>query len=43
MNSFVREPPFGDNLSPQAEKQPLLEAVTRQLLVKTLRAEKDLV
>jgi hypothetical protein len=28
--------------SPEAEKQPLLEAVTRQLLVKTLLSGKDL-
>jgi hypothetical protein len=29
-----REPPFRE----EAEEQPLLEAVTRQILVKTLRA-----
>jgi hypothetical protein len=37
-----REQPFREDLSPEAEEQPLLEAVTRQLLVKTLRAGKDL-
>jgi hypothetical protein len=37
-----REPPFREDLSPEAEKQPMSEAVTRQLLVKTLRARKDL-
>jgi hypothetical protein len=36
------EPPFKDDLSPEAEEQPLLEAITRKLLVKTLRAGKDL-
>jgi hypothetical protein len=33
--AVVREPPFGEDLNPEAEKEPLLEAVTRQLLVKT--------
>jgi hypothetical protein len=31
-----------ENLNPEAEEYPLLEAVTRQLLVKTLRCVKDL-
>jgi hypothetical protein len=35
------EPPFRVDLSPEAEEQSLLETVTRQLLVKTLRAKKD--
>jgi hypothetical protein len=30
------------DLSPEAEKYPLLEAVTRQIQVKTLRAGEDL-
>jgi hypothetical protein len=37
-----RETPFGEDLNAEAEESPLLEAVTRQLLVKTLRAGKDL-
>jgi hypothetical protein len=37
-----REPPFREDLSPETEEQPLLEAVTRQLLVKTLQAGKKL-
>jgi hypothetical protein len=36
-----RESPFREDMSPEAEKQPLLGAVTRQLLMKTLRARKD--
>jgi hypothetical protein len=35
------EPPFRENLRPEAEEQPLLEAVIRQLLEKTLQAGKD--
>jgi hypothetical protein len=37
-----REPPFRKGLSTEAEEQPLLEAVTRKHLVKTLQAGKDL-
>jgi hypothetical protein len=37
------EPPFSEDLSTEAEEQALLEAVTRQLLVKTLRDGKDFV
>jgi hypothetical protein len=33
-----REPPFREDLSPAVVEYPLLEAVTRQLLAKTLRA-----
>jgi hypothetical protein len=40
--SVWREPPFREDLDPGAEDYPLLEAVTRQLLVKTLRAGKAL-
>jgi hypothetical protein len=36
-----REPSFREDLSPEAEEYSLLEAVTRQLLMKTLRAGKD--
>jgi hypothetical protein len=39
-SSIGREPPFGEDLGPEAEEQSLLEAVTRQLIVKTLRLEK---
>jgi hypothetical protein len=35
-----REPPFREDLNPEAEDYPLLETVNRQLLVKTLRAGK---
>jgi hypothetical protein len=35
-----KAPPFREGLSPEAEESPLLEAVTRQLLLKTLRAGK---
>jgi hypothetical protein len=41
-SSFGREPPFREDLSPEIEEQPLLEAVTRQLIVETLWAGKDL-
>jgi hypothetical protein len=37
-----REPPFRQDLSPEAEEYSLLEAVTRQLLVKILQAGKKL-
>jgi hypothetical protein len=37
-----RVPPFREDLSLEEEAWPLLEAVTRQLLVKTLRAGKSL-
>jgi hypothetical protein len=37
-----REPSFREDLSREVEEQQLLEAVTRQLLVKTLPAGKDL-
>jgi hypothetical protein len=40
--SVGREPPCREDLSPQAEEYTLLEVVTRQLLVKTLQARKDL-
>jgi hypothetical protein len=40
--SFGREPPFRENLNPDVENWPLLEAVTRKRLVKTLLAGKDL-
>jgi hypothetical protein len=36
------EPPFREDMSPEAEDYPLLEAVTRQLLVKTLGAGKKI-
>jgi hypothetical protein len=38
-----REPPFREDLSAEAEESPLLEAVTRERLVKTQQAGKDLV
>jgi hypothetical protein len=38
--SVGREPPFREDLRLEAEDYPSLEAVTRQLLVKTLLAEK---
>jgi hypothetical protein len=37
-----RKPPFIEDLSPQAEEYPLLEAVTRLVLLKTPRAGEDL-
>jgi hypothetical protein len=36
------EPPFREDLSADAEEYPLLEAVTRQRLVKTQQAGRDL-
>jgi hypothetical protein len=42
IQAVVREQPFRQNFSTEAEKYPLLEAFTRQLLVKTLQAGKDL-
>jgi hypothetical protein len=36
------EPPFREYLSPEAKEQPLLVAVARKRLVKTLQAGKDL-
>jgi hypothetical protein len=36
------EPPFGQDLSAEAEESPLLEAVTRERLVKTPQAGKAL-
>jgi hypothetical protein len=41
-SSAGRKPPFRQDLSPEAEAEPLLQAVIRQLRVKTLRARKDL-
>jgi hypothetical protein len=41
-SSFGREPLFKKDLSTEAEKKPLLEAVTRKCSVKTLHARKDL-
>jgi hypothetical protein len=41
-SSVGRKPPFREDLSPEAEEEPLLEAVTEQLLMKKLRAEEDL-
>jgi hypothetical protein len=40
--SVGREPPFRENLSAEAEESPLLEAVTRERLVKTQQAGRDL-
>jgi hypothetical protein len=37
-----REPPFRDDLSADVEKSPLLEAVTRERLVKTQQVERRL-
>jgi hypothetical protein len=37
-----REPPFIEDLSAEAEESPLLEAVTRERLVKTQQAGKGL-
>jgi hypothetical protein len=41
-SSVGMEPPFREYLSPEEEKWPLLEAVTRICLLKTLQAGKDL-
>jgi hypothetical protein len=41
-NSVEREPPLRENLSEEAEESPLLEAFTRERLVKTQQAGKDL-
>jgi hypothetical protein len=41
-SSVGREPSFREDLSPEVEEQPLLEAVTRKRLVKTLRVGNDL-
>jgi hypothetical protein len=38
-----RQPPFKENLAVETEESPLLEAVTREWLVKTQEAGKDLV
>jgi hypothetical protein len=38
--SVGREPPLREDLSTEAEESPLLEAVTRERLVKTQRAGK---
>jgi hypothetical protein len=38
-----REPPFREDFSAEAEESPPLEAVTREQLVKTLQAGKNLV
>jgi hypothetical protein len=40
--SVRRELPFREDLSAEAEESPLLEAVTRERLVKTQQAVKDL-
>jgi hypothetical protein len=41
-SSVGREPLFRDDLNTEGKEQPLLEeAVTRQLIVKTLRAGKN--
>jgi hypothetical protein len=37
-----REPSFREDFSTEAREQPLLEAVTRHLIVKTPQVEKDL-
>jgi hypothetical protein len=42
-DSVGREPPFRQDLSAEAEVYPLLEAVTRERLVKTEQDRKDLV
>jgi hypothetical protein len=39
--SIGRKPPFREDLSVKAEKYPLLEAVSREELVKTQQAGKD--
>jgi hypothetical protein len=41
-SSVGREPPFRKDLSVEAEESPLLEAVTRERLMKTQQAVKDL-
>jgi hypothetical protein len=41
-SSVGGKPPLREDLSPEAENEPLLQAVTRQLLVKTQRSVKDL-
>jgi hypothetical protein len=40
-SSVGREPPFREDFRTDAEEQPLLEAITRNCLVKTLQAGKD--
>jgi hypothetical protein len=40
IQAVVRELPFRQNFSMEAQEYPLLEAVTRQLLVKTFQAGK---
>jgi hypothetical protein len=40
--SVGRELPFREDLSVEAEKSPVLEAVSREWLVKTQQAGKDL-
>jgi hypothetical protein len=42
LKRVVREPPFREDLSTEAEESPLLEAVTGERLVKTQQAERDL-
>jgi hypothetical protein len=37
-----KEPPFREDLSAEGEESPLLETVTRERLVKTQQAGKDL-
>jgi hypothetical protein len=37
-----RDSPFREELSTEAEEEPLLEAVNRKCLVKTLQAGKDI-
>jgi hypothetical protein len=37
-----REPPFREDLSMEAEGSPLLEAISREWLVKTQQAGRDL-
>jgi hypothetical protein len=41
-SSFVRRWSAGNDVSAAVEEPPLLEAVARKLVVKTLRAGKDL-
>jgi hypothetical protein len=41
-SQFERESPFREDWSTEADVQPLLEAVTRKRLVKTLQAGKNL-
>jgi hypothetical protein len=38
-----RKLPFGEDLNTEAEEYPLLEVVTRKLLIKSLRAGKNVV